>query len=111
MVRERRTRPRAPAGPLGVAHLGSCSHWAGPRLPPQWAEAPPGRGSPDSSCPSYCAPGARPGQRRRPEDVVSGNLHRSPAAAPNPERLHFPATKEASKSSPRPVLPRGPSLQ
>ena len=71
----------------------------------------PGGAALTGSCPSYCAPGPQPGQRRGPENVVSGNLHRSPAAAPNPGRLYLPATKEASESSPSLCSPRGLSLQ
>lgn len=88
-----------------MSHHGACSRWARPRLPRRWVKAPPGRGSP-GQLPSQllCSWGLARAEAW-PENVVLGNLHRSPAAAPNPERLHLLATKEASKYSPRPVAP------
>ena len=101
--RERRTRPWAPAGPQGVVPSW-CLQPLG-RTPPPSAvvKAPPQRGSPDR-LPSQLLCSWGPARAEAwPENVVLGNLHRSPAAAPNPERLYLLATKEASKYSPRPV--------
>lgn len=87
MVKGGETRPGAQAGAAERAHPGPAA-WAGPIASSAAWAGPSGEGSPDSSCPSYCAPGPGRGRGRPEEGVVSESTQVS-SSCTNPEGSTF----------------------